>query len=232
MVQISNSDGRAGFALRLNEAIAAAGWQSWGAAARLARELSPRVSERAAGKWLSGDAIPDTKRLDSICAVLGGISPDWLLTGRGSMHRVTPSYGIGAPIAGTDVPVIDFSTLADASIGEDFQPAKMAVDWKSCPVSTHGPRTFAFRVTDNSNTAAVGLRSYPVGCYLYVDPDRKDVKHDKGVLARIPSGDLVVAIYKLQVGHPPRLGYLNPGYRDYDGPFEIVGMVIGKWEEE
>lgn len=224
MVQTKITDGRQGFSQRLRQAMTDAGYPEWGGSVRLSRELQPRISERAVSKWLRAESMPDTKRLEQLASLLG-VSVEWLLTGRVAANgSATP-----APTVGTKVPVINLATLIGESVWQGFAPAKMAADWMDCPVE-HGPHTFAFKVTDTANANPGGLRSYPPGCFLYVDPDQTMPGNERGVLARLPAGELVVAIYKLQAGHPPRLGYLNPGYRDYDGPFEIVGTIIAKTE--
>jgi phage repressor protein C with HTH and peptisase S24 domain len=89
MVQDNVSDGRQDFAQRLRRALLGAGYPERGGATRLARDLG--ISERAVGKWLNGESMPDTKRLDALSRTLG-VPAEWLLTGR---PAASPLAGFG-----------------------------------------------------------------------------------------------------------------------------------------
>lgn len=76
---------KAGFSYRLSQALTAAGIpddrhrRSW-----VAKTFN--VSVETARKWLSGEAIPATKRIPLIAEKLG-VRGEWLLTGRGPMYE-------------------------------------------------------------------------------------------------------------------------------------------------
>ena len=71
------------FAGRLNWALDVVGFLSGrGRQSELGRQFG--TSQRGAGKWLSGETIPETTMLAEIC-IRFGINMDWLLTNRGEM---------------------------------------------------------------------------------------------------------------------------------------------------
>lgn len=71
------------FSARLNEALDDAGFPPKGEGRQYAAAKAFKVSQIAARKWLEGESIPHTKRLDGIAAKLG-TTVEWLLSGRGS----------------------------------------------------------------------------------------------------------------------------------------------------
>lgn len=216
-----------------------AGYPSHGGAARLSREMSQagqQITPRAIGKWLNGDGMPDTKRLELLSRLVGR-SVEWLLTGKDRIavtdSSLNTSYGgSGNPPNGikpaSGIPVVDLATLTDADISEHSGPAMMAVSWTICPVK-HGFRTFAFRMNDDS-MACASAKSIPKDFFVWVDPEQRSVEHDRPVLAQIESGQLVVAQYMKQAGRE-WLHLLNPAYPPLSGQFEVVGRVIFKGEE-
>ena len=71
------------FAARLNLAMNKKNYPIRGRARVLSKELG--VSDKGAGKWINGDAIPETSKIPLIAAFLD-ISAEWLLSGVGDMH--------------------------------------------------------------------------------------------------------------------------------------------------
>lgn len=181
------------------------------------------VSTAAVAQWVSRE----TKTLKAAnllsLAKATGKSPQWLATGKGpesAIGQVSPET-----IGGTDVPIIEFATLADGDVRNHSRPAKMAVSWTICPVK-HGPRTFAFKMPDSSMACATD-QSIPAGHYVWVDPDQADAAHDSPVLARLESGQHLVAQHMEQAGRR-WLHLLNPAYPPVPPgtAFEVVGRVI------
>ena len=127
------------------------------------------------------------------------------------------------------VPVVAFASAAVVCADKTVSPATMAEFWIPCPV-LHGKRTFAFRPQDDAMMAITGSKTYPAGCFVYVDPDRRDPAHDKPVLARLASGEIILAMYMTQAGRV-WLRLLNPAYPPITDPFEVAGVVIFKGEE-
>lgn len=79
------------FAKRINEAMELKGFPVRGRARILSKEFE--VSDKGAGKWLKGEAIPETSKLPLLASFLG-VSTEWLMSGVGS-----PSGSSGIHIA-------------------------------------------------------------------------------------------------------------------------------------
>lgn len=69
------------FAKRINEAMELKGFPVRGRARVLSKEFE--VSDKGAGKWLKGEAIPETSKLPLLASFLG-VSTEWLMSGVGS----------------------------------------------------------------------------------------------------------------------------------------------------
>lgn len=185
----------------------------------------PGVTQPTIHRILSGESEdPKTKTLQPLADFFGVTvaalrSED--LSGVSAAH----AGELGSPINGTTVPVVNFATLADGDVRNHSRPAKMAVSWTICPVK-HGPRTFAFKMPDNSMACATD-QSIPAGHYVWIDPDQAEAAHDSPVLARLESGQHLVAQHMEQAGRR-WLHLLNPAYPPVPPgtAFEIVGRVI------
>lgn len=66
------------FAKRINEAMESKGYPVRGRARVLSKEFE--VSDKGAGKWLKGEAIPETSKLPLLAEFLG-VSTEWLMNG-------------------------------------------------------------------------------------------------------------------------------------------------------
>ncbi|WP_252512235.1 LexA family protein [Acinetobacter bereziniae] len=72
------------FAQRLHKAMDAVGYPSRGRARILSREFN--ISDKGAGKWLNGDAIPETSKIPLLSKFLK-VNSEWLLSGTGLMAK-------------------------------------------------------------------------------------------------------------------------------------------------
>lgn len=178
------------------------------------------VSYQAVAQWFTTDTDITAENLLLIAKALR-TSVEWILTGK--EERPPPIHGMSTQPVGTDVPVIHFATLADVAISESFRPATMAVDWTGC-TTMHGQRTFAFKMPDNSMASSTD-DSIPAGHMVWVDPDQTIAAHDTPVLARLESGQYLVAHY-MELAGRRWLHFLNAGYPPSHAAFEIVGRVI------
>jgi|GEM_PF-4152852 len=70
------------FAQRLHKAMDAVGYPVRGRARILSREFN--ISDKGAGKWLNGDAIPETSKIPLLSKFLK-VNSEWLLSGTGEM---------------------------------------------------------------------------------------------------------------------------------------------------
>ena len=100
-----------------------------------------------------------------------------------------------------------------------------------CPVS-HSSSTFALRVRGDSMTAPHGSsRSYPEGCFIFVDPEKRTPNNGDRVVACLTGTDEVTfKVYKNEDGRQ-WLQPLNPSHEPIREKFHIIGTVLGKWED-
>lgn len=161
------------------------------------------------------------------------VSPDWLLTGRGSpdtasgsgMQNIEP---IETPSSA--VPLISWVQAGHWTEAVDPYSPGDAVEYLPCPTS-HGPHTFALTVRGVSMEP-----KFQDGDVIYVDPSVEAINNSLVIVKLVDSGE--VTFKQLVVdGEPPfekrRLRALNtdwePGFIPINGNAEIVGVVIGKW---
>lgn len=210
------------FEARVRRAIVASGLRQVEIAARCG------VTPAAVNNWINRGA--KDMRVDVLFALAAatGREPRWLATGEGPERHDGNANDLH--LIGTLVPVIPFPTTVVVDFSQSFDPATMAIDRKTCPVK-HGSRTFATKVPGDAMRAPVGQKSYPAGCLVYVDPDHVSPAHDSPVFARLASGHIEFAQYMSQAGRV-WLRFLNDDYPPIlDQPFEVVGCVLGKWED-
>ena len=80
------------FADRLNLAMESGGYPVRGRARLLSKQFS--VSDKAASKWLKGEAIPETAKIPELSRFLG-VSSEWLLSGHGEMQSESDDSDLG-----------------------------------------------------------------------------------------------------------------------------------------
>jgi len=158
-----------------------------------------------------------------------GVSALWLSSGEGPMvvTNVEPS----PPMRGR-VPLISWVQAGQwCDAADPFQPGD-ALDWLYCPVG-HSETTFALQVRGDSMTAPHGnSRTYPEGCIIFVDPERRSpVNGDRIVACLAASHEVTFKIYKCEDGRQ-WLQPLNPSHEPIREAFNVLGTVIGKWERE
>ena len=167
------------------------------------------------------------------------VSPQWLSNGNGPMRE--SNIEPGPDIRGL-VPLISWvqaGQWCEAAQPEqqawgvaacERQPIYMQSETLlPCPVP-HSPTTFALRVKGDSMTAPYG-RSYPEGCIIFVDPERRTpVNGDRIVACLADSNEVTFKIFKHEDGrkwlHP-----LNPSHQPLHERFSVLGTVLGKWED-
>ena len=139
------------------------------------------------------------RELLAIAAALR-VTPTWLQSGTPPMR---PSNIEEAPSTRGLVPLISWVQAgAWCEVTEVREQAPSYHDsptYLPCP-APHGRSTFALRVKGDSMTAPYG-RSYPDGCIIYVDPERRSpINGDRIVACMMDAGDHEVTfkIYKKQ----------------------------------
>ena len=168
-----------------------------------------------------------------VMAAVLGCSALWLATGEGQMN--TP-VGAGSNVEpGPDirgkVPLISWvqaGTWCEACTPVDVSEVER---WLDCPVP-HSKSTFVLRVRGDSMTAPSGnARTYPEGCFIFVDPERRSpVNGDRIVACMAGSNEVTFKVFKDEDGRR-WLQPLNPSHEPIREPFKVLGTVIGKWED-
>ncbi len=175
------------------------------------------LAEGLAPKFSTGEGQMLTRGMESSSSVGGSLS----------IANTSP----GPDIRGR-VPLISWVQAGDWCQAEAPMAPGEAERWMDCPVS-HSPGTFALRVRGDSMTAPHGnTRTYPEGCFIFVDPERRNpVNGDRVVACLAGTDEATFKIYKHEDGRQ-WLQPLNPSHEPIREKFTILGAVIGKWEDE
>lgn len=150
------------FAQRLNDALEQKGFAERGRAGKLQSLLRDPPSIVAIRKWLSGDNLPEVKRLGEISMIIDR-SVQWMLTGDDGDH------GAFSDRAGM-VPVLSWPQVLTLCSGGELPEHNEVTERLPSPVSV-GNRAYAVRVVGDAMIARDGGRSYPDGTVIVVDPD-------------------------------------------------------------
>lgn len=148
-------------------------------------------------------------------------------------EATTPSHRNTEP--GPDmrgkVPLISWVQAGDWCHAADPHLPGEADRWMDCPVN-HSDNTFALRVRGDSMTAPHGnSRSYPEGCFIFVDPEKRTpVNGDRVVACLSGTDEVTFKVYKNEDGRQ-WLQPLNPSHEPIRESFHIIGTVLGKWED-
>lgn len=176
------------------------------------------------GHWETGKHSPSIDQIAQISKLTG---------------YPLPSMGATIAVANTEpgpdlrgkVPLISWVRAGEwCEASDPFQPGD-AERWMDCPVS-HSSSTFALRVRGDSMTAPHGnSRTYPEGCIIFVDPERKTpVNGDRIVACLEGSHEVTFKVYKNEDGRQ-WLQPLNPSHEPIRAAFKVLGTVLGKWED-
>ena len=192
---------------------------------------------RAAGKssaavtqWISGE----TKEIkaDSAAGIQAftGFNAVWVATGKGPKMLSHGNTEPGPDIRGK-VPLISWVQAGEWCAASDPHLPGQADRWMDCPVS-HSSSTFALRVCGDSMTAPHGnSRTYPDGCFIFVDPEKRTPNNgDRVVACRNGTDEVTFKVYKNEDGRQ-WLQPLNPSHEPIRENFHILGTVLGKWED-
>ena len=201
--------------------------------AELARACG--VKPPSVNGWLSGKSkFLRGENLLKAAAVLG-VSQQWLATGEGPMAAAVAPSGSSNVELGPDVkgrvPLVSWvqaGAWCEACTPVDVSEVER---WLDCPVP-HSKSTFVLRVRGDSMTAPTGnARTYPEGCLIFVDPERRSpVNGDRIVACLEGCNEVTFKVFKDEDGRR-WLQPLNPSHEPIREPFKVLGTVIGKWED-
>lgn len=206
------------FAQRLHEAMDAQGYSKRGRARVLSKEFG--VSDKGAGKWLNGEAIPETSKIPVLAQFLK-TNAEWLLSGS-SRNELDNNI---VPVTSKLLPVLSWVQAGSMTSVESINPSEIA-EWLP-PLSSDDPDgCFYLKV--------VGISNYPTyqdGDYILVNPAFQ--------VCDLLSEDLIVVRHntdatfkKLVIESDDRkyLQALNPNFQpniiDFQDGMELVGIVI------
>lgn len=214
---------------------------------RLARLRKERGLSQAAlarqvglsGQGAIGNIERDTRGYGASVVLIAkvlGTTPEYLqMVGRGMRSEAASAPVTAnvepAPDLRGKVPLISWVRAGEwCEAADPFQPGD-AERWMDCPVN-HSSSTFALRVRGDSMTAPHGnSRTYPEGCIIFVDPERKTpVNGDRIVACLEGSHEVTFKVYKNEDGRQ-WLQPLNPSHEPIREPFKVLGTVLGKWED-
>lgn len=158
-----------------------------------------------------------------------GVSAQWLQSGDGEILATSEASNVApGPALRGKVPLISW-VQAGAWCSAEVGLISDVERWLDCPVS-HSGGTFALRVRGDSMTAAHG-RSYPEGCFIFVDPERRNPSNGDRVVACLSGTDEVTfKVYKNEDGRQ-WLQPLNSSHEPIREKFHVLGTVLGKWED-
>lgn len=197
------------------------------AAARLAMALGVQIAEFSPS--LSKEVLLLTKPLKSpglYQAVSRGMRQ------YSAVEENVAHYGNTEP--GPDVrglvPLISWVTAGAFEPASDPLPVGEAEDWLPMP-RRNGQHTYALRVRGDSMTAPHG-KSYPDGCIVFVDPEKRSPNSGDRIIAKLEGTDEVTFKQYIHEAGRTWLKPLNPQYPPITEPFKVLGTIIGKWEDE
>lgn len=194
-----------------------------------------RVSTPSVSNWFNGRTQELTGSNLVNAAKYLMVDQEWLASGKGRMipdsnkniGNISPSE-----IKHTaSVPLISWVQAGEwCEASDPFIPGE-ADEWLSCPVK-HSEYTYALKVHGDSMTAqTIGVRSYPEGCIIFVDPLKKDPVNGDRVIACLEGSNAVTfKVFKQEDGRV-WLEPINNRHEPIRDPFKVIGTVIGKWEE-
>lgn len=140
-------------------------------------------------------------------------------------ENTEPGPNLRAP-----VPLISWVTAGAFDTANDPLLPGEAEEWLPTPRNS-GKHTYALRVRGDSMTAPHG-KSYPDGCIIFVDPEKRSPSTGDRIIAKLDGTDEVT--FKQFISDAGRMWLkpLNPQYPLITEQFRVLGTIIGKWEDE
>jgi len=195
--------------------------------AELSAKLKHAISQVGISNLESRDSA--TSRFSAELALALSVNRHWLEKGRGPKGidaNVEPG-----PLLEGRVPLISWVQAGDWKPAADPYMPGDAEDWLDSPVRTT-KGVYALRVRGDSMLNPTGPKSYPDGCIIFVDPNRRSPHNGERIIAKIDGNDEVT--FKVYVEDAGRvfLKPLNPQFPPIFEKFKVLGTVIYKGEPE
>ena len=186
----------------------------------LARELG--ATDQVVNNWRRR-GVPSSRYADVAHAF--GWAIETLLS-QGRIADTEPSRAMRP-----DVPLISWVIAGGWCESQDPHSPGEAEKWLACN-TPHSKGTYALRVRGTSMVAPYGGKAYPPGSIIFVDPAKRSPSNGERIVAKLKGSDEVTfKVFKHEDGRT-WLEALNPTHEPIRGDFEVLGTVIGKWEEE
>ena len=186
----------------------------------LARELG--ATDQVVNNWRRR-GVPSSRYADVAHAF--GWAIETLLS-QGRIADTEPSRAMRP-----DVPLISWVIAGGWCESQDPHSPGEAEKWLACN-TPHSKGTYALRVRGTSMMAPYGGKAYPPGSIIFVDPAKRSPSNGERIVAKLKGSDEVTfKVFKHEDGRT-WLEALNPTHEPIRGDFEVLGTVIGKWEEE
>lgn len=175
-------------------------------------------SHAIAIEYLHGDDVPMTKV--------------WI----DALHKTTyKPFALDDGLSQTNrdsrtVPVISWVSAGMFDEAIDIHQPGVAEYWAECPKRC-SEGTFALVVRGDSMTAQQG-KSYPDGCLIFVDPDKRTPYTGQRVVAKTKNDNSATFKVFIEDAGKRWLKPLNDSYPNIYEEFTIIGTVVGKWEDD
>ena len=206
------------FAQRLHEAMDAQGYSKRGRARILSKEFG--VSDKGAGKWLNGEAIPETSKIPVLAQFLK-TNAEWLLSGSSSAEFDNNVV----PVTQRLIPVLSWVQAGSMTSVEAINPNDV-MKWLP-PLSADDPDgCFYLKVVGISN-----FPQYEEGDYILVNPAFQvcDLLSEDLIVVRHNS-DATFKKLVIESDERKYLQALNPNFQpniiEFEEGMELVGLVI------
>lgn len=196
------------------------------------------VTKGLVSQWINGPSKSMSYEAAKKINRRYGYEVDWLMSGSGP--KVRRASGVSSPQGaynvspGPDVqgeaPLISWVRAGEFEEPVDNLMPGEAERWFPMPKKAGG-RTYVLRVEGDSMVNPFG-RSYPPGCFIFVDPDQRSPANGARVIAKLEGSDEVTFKAFILDSGRAFLKPLNPQYPPIHEPFRVIGTVIGKWEDD
>ena len=217
-MNIKTDEVKQAFAERLHEAMDAQGYSKRGRARVLSKEFG--VSDKGAGKWLNGEAIPETSKIPVLAQFLK-TNAEWLLSGSSSAEFDNNVV----PVTQRLIPVLSWVQAGSMTSVEAINPNDV-MKWLP-PLSADDPDgCFYLKVVGISN-----FPQYEEGDYILVNPAFQvcDLLSEDLIVVRHNS-DATFKKLVIESDERKYLQALNPNFQpniiEFEEGMELVGLVI------